>query len=93
VDDLGHVQVERKSVPRTHRDRRELRVVIVRLGPAGPIEHNVRGGHQLHLHHPRIERVFARVRRRYPNAFVTRVDEVAVLELNAADVLVRGADE
>ena len=37
--------------------------------------------------------MFARIKRRHPDAFVAGVHEIAVLELDAADVHVRLADE
>ena len=47
VDDLRHVEVEREAVARAHRDRDELRVVVMRLGARGPVQHDVRGRHEL----------------------------------------------
>ena len=93
VDDLRDVEVEGEAVPRAHGDRGQLRVVGVGLGAVRPVEHDVGGGHQLHLHHARVERVLARVERRHPHALVAGVHQVAVLEVGAAHVLVRLAHE
>ena len=61
----------------------------MRFGARGPVEHDIGRRHQLHLHHPRVDRVFARIKRRHPNAFVPGVHQVAMLELQAAHVYVR----
>ena len=50
-------------------------------------------GTQFDFHHARVDRVFARIQRRDPDAFVADVHQVAVLELHAAHVLMRRPDE
>ena len=89
VDDLRHVEVEGEPVLRTHRDRREFFVVMMRLGARGPVQDDVGRRHQLDLHDARVERMFAGIQRRHPNTFVADVDEIAVLEFHAAHVHVR----
>ena len=65
---------------------------MVRLGARGPVEHDVGRGHQLDLHHSRVDGLLARIQRRHPDAFVALLDQVAVLELEAADVHMGLAD-
>ena len=70
-----------------------FRVVMVRLRARGPVQNDVRRGHQFDFHHAGVERMFARIKRRDPNAFMAGIDQIAMLEFEAADVLVRFADE
>ena len=65
---------------------------MVRLSARGPVEHDVRRGHQLDLHHSRVDRLLARIQRCHPDALVALLDQVAVLELEAADVHMGLAD-
>ena len=92
MDDLRYVEIERKSVFGAHCNRRELRVVIMRFSAAGPIEYDIRCRHQFDLHHPGVDGVLAGIKRRDPHALMARVDQVAVLELKAAHVLMGHAD-
>jgi len=63
---------------------------MVRLGAAGPVEDDVRGGHELDLHDAGVDRVFAGIPSGVTQTpLVADVHEVAVFELHTADVDVR----
>src|SRR3982750_1137619 len=65
----------------------------MRLGASGPVQHDVRGGHQLDLHDAGIQGVFTRIQGGNPDTFVSDVHEITMLEVKAADILVCFADE
>ncbi len=89
MDDLRHVEVEGKPIARAHGDARQFLIELVRLGPRRPIEHDVGRGHQLDFHHTRVDRMFAGIERRDPDALVSGIHEVAMAELGSADVDMR----
>ena len=47
MDDLGDIEVEGEAVAGTDGDRRQLLVIMMRLGAVGPIKDDVGGGDQL----------------------------------------------
>ena len=94
VDDLRYVEVEFEAVGRAHGDRRQIRVEPVRFGLAGrPVQHDVGRRHVDDLVRVGIDRVFARIQRLDPDAFLAFAHEIAVPELLAGDVLAFLADE
>ncbi len=76
-----------------HRDRVEFVVVVVSFSPVGPVEHDVGLGHELDAHHASVDRMLARIERGNPDTLVADIDQIAMLEGGAADVLVGKADE
>ena len=86
------IEAESEAVLRTHGDGLELLIVMMRLSARGPVEHDVRGGHEFDLHHAGVQRMFAGIERCDPNTFVTLINEVAMFEIQAADIHVRHAD-
>jgi hypothetical protein len=83
---------EGEAVPRAHGDRRQPLIVAVGLGPLRPVEDDVGGGHELHLHHPAVEGVLAGQERLDPHALVPAGHQIAVGEGVARHVHVLLAD-
>ena len=84
MNNLAHVQIERKPIRRPHRNRRQPLVQLVRLALAGrPVQHDIRRGHQFHLVRITIDRVLARIERVHPHALLPLLHQVAVLEFFA----------
>src|SRR5262245_52859109 len=92
MNDLRHVKVEGKTVFRTHGDRLEFFIVMMCFGACGPVENDIRCWHEFHVHHPRIDRMLAWIKRRDPHTFVTRIYEIAMLEFKSANVNMRLAE-
>ena len=94
VDDLRDVEVEAEAVGRTHRDRRQIGIELVRFGLAGrPVEHDVRCRDAHDLVGERIDRILARIERLDPDPLLAAAHEVAVPERVPGDVLALPTDE
>ena len=81
MDDLADVEIEREAVGRSDRNGGQVLVEIVRLGfSRRPVQHHVRGGHDLHAMRVRVDRVLAGIHRLDPHALLALVHEIAMLE-------------